>query len=355
MSIGLQQCADGTDEDDCQHLLLNECDPEYEYRCKNGMCIDQEYFLDGEYDCQDLTDEQNGLFSQTIFPCFMNVETICDEILSDSRGYFSCGDGYFIEDSSRFRKKVNQDLIPGCRSFRDLQWRCEIDNNRRMWTNPLNGHCLDYVDETNDIVEENIDCIFIIKCAIALPGQHYRCPCFGNDCKRFFNRYCIGSEKRLVAYPDGRVFSCFVQSYYDIGRHDFNKNVWPDYFLANRNIKCAASVPFFANSSLLENWFQDEKTLLYYVSRYHILPLEILFCNMHASATLSTLPKETCWNDTYPDRARLCSNEFPYLCLSKYHILDGFIDCPLGKRTISLLIIANYRYLNAAFTCFSSR
>ncbi|CAF4552339.1 unnamed protein product, partial [Rotaria magnacalcarata] len=55
---GTQNCVDGTDEDYCEHLLLNECNSEREYRCRNGMCIDEEYFLDGDIDCQDQSDEQ---------------------------------------------------------------------------------------------------------------------------------------------------------------------------------------------------------------------------------------------------------------------------------------------------------
>jgi hypothetical protein len=45
---GAQQCMDGIDEENCDLLEFNECDPN-EYRCENGMCIDDIYFLDGKY------------------------------------------------------------------------------------------------------------------------------------------------------------------------------------------------------------------------------------------------------------------------------------------------------------------
>ncbi|CAF1639481.1 unnamed protein product [Rotaria magnacalcarata] len=45
---GKQQCMFGVDEDNCDLLEFNECEPD-EYRCTNGMCIPQEYFVDGEY------------------------------------------------------------------------------------------------------------------------------------------------------------------------------------------------------------------------------------------------------------------------------------------------------------------
>ncbi len=47
---GEQQCENGWDEENCDKLEFNECE-EDEYRCNNGMCIPEEYWLDGEYMC----------------------------------------------------------------------------------------------------------------------------------------------------------------------------------------------------------------------------------------------------------------------------------------------------------------
>ena len=44
---GRQQCMNGTDEEACDLLEFNECE-EDEYRCSNGMCIPDIYFLDGK-------------------------------------------------------------------------------------------------------------------------------------------------------------------------------------------------------------------------------------------------------------------------------------------------------------------
>ena len=44
---GTQHCMYGYDEENCDKLEFNECDDD-EYRCMNGMCIPDEYFLDGE-------------------------------------------------------------------------------------------------------------------------------------------------------------------------------------------------------------------------------------------------------------------------------------------------------------------
>jgi hypothetical protein len=44
---GHQNCMDGWDEMNCNILEFYECD-ENEYRCSNGMCIPDAYFLDGK-------------------------------------------------------------------------------------------------------------------------------------------------------------------------------------------------------------------------------------------------------------------------------------------------------------------
>ena len=44
---GQQDCMDGYDEENCDKLEFNECE-DGEYRCVNGMCIDEEYWLDGK-------------------------------------------------------------------------------------------------------------------------------------------------------------------------------------------------------------------------------------------------------------------------------------------------------------------
>ena len=43
---GQQQCMYGLDEENCDKLEFNECDQD-EYRCDNGMCVAEDYWLDG--------------------------------------------------------------------------------------------------------------------------------------------------------------------------------------------------------------------------------------------------------------------------------------------------------------------
>ncbi|CAF1437598.1 unnamed protein product, partial [Didymodactylos carnosus] len=71
---GVQQCMSSLDEENCDKLEFNECEDD-EYRCINGMCIPDQYFLDGDYDCLDLTDEKghfdDGMctFQQASYEC----------------------------------------------------------------------------------------------------------------------------------------------------------------------------------------------------------------------------------------------------------------------------------------------
>jgi hypothetical protein len=44
---GTQRCLNGTDEESCDKLEFNECEDD-EFRCTNGMCIAEEFWLDGE-------------------------------------------------------------------------------------------------------------------------------------------------------------------------------------------------------------------------------------------------------------------------------------------------------------------
>ena len=45
---GVQRCSNGIDEENCDKLEFNECEDK-EFRCTNGMCIAEEFWLDGKY------------------------------------------------------------------------------------------------------------------------------------------------------------------------------------------------------------------------------------------------------------------------------------------------------------------
>ena len=55
---GIVRCINGTDEEHCWQLEINECN-ENEFRCQNGQCIPRSFLAENNkaYECLDLTDE----------------------------------------------------------------------------------------------------------------------------------------------------------------------------------------------------------------------------------------------------------------------------------------------------------
>ncbi|CAF1101303.1 unnamed protein product [Adineta ricciae] len=324
---GSQHCVDGTDEHYCEHLLFNECDPETEYRCRNGMCIDEEYFLDGDIDCQDQSDEQRHLIYAVRTLCFAQFKLDCDERILESKQLISCGDGSHISLKQLYRLQSKSTIGDTCTSFRDRQWRCELNDRRVMWTNPENGHCLDYVDNITNVGKEKDSCIFIHKCALTRQRQHYLYPCTGNDCRTYFHHYCASNNISLLAYPSGRLFTLFAETYYESYVHDFDRNQWPDVFIFTRSIRCNDEMRAIPNITSQKDWMYSEFTILQAVKTYSSHPLEFFLCEKYQSMNPHLTSFGNCWNDSYPDQARYCYASLPYKCISKYHINDGFPDC----------------------------
>lgn len=88
--LGKQQCTDGLDEDYCETLEFNECEND-EFRCANGMCIPEEYWLDSDMDCMDWTDEVITLVVSG-HTCLNVLSSHCDEHFCPYNQW-SCGDG----------------------------------------------------------------------------------------------------------------------------------------------------------------------------------------------------------------------------------------------------------------------
>ena len=96
-----KNCLSGRDEENCDLLEMNQCDPDEEYRCENGMCIPQEFFLDGEMDCLDWSDEIQ--FKDNSECSLGSVNTNCDDHICPPNQW-SCGDGQCIEDRLMFQR-----------------------------------------------------------------------------------------------------------------------------------------------------------------------------------------------------------------------------------------------------------
>ncbi|CAF1004523.1 unnamed protein product [Didymodactylos carnosus] len=115
---GIQQCLFGFDEEQCDMLEFNECEDD-EYRCMNGMCIPDKYFLDGEFDCLDWSDEIQYYDDRKC--AFEEATSPCDDRMCPPDRW-SCGDGQCILDRLSFQSP--SDLV-SCNSRRDQFYLCE--------------------------------------------------------------------------------------------------------------------------------------------------------------------------------------------------------------------------------------
>ncbi|CAF1536906.1 unnamed protein product [Adineta ricciae] len=228
---GKQQCIDGSDEDNCELLEYNECQSN-EYRCTNGQCIDEEFFLDGDIDCMDRSDEQYKVLHQThiVFQnCAYKPDFNCDEVLVP-RNQFSCGDGQYHRDSYLLYREMSNHLY--CESFRSSNFRCELDQHQLSWT-MNNGQCVLYGrlegHTQNDI------CLFLIKCALN-NGLGLGCPCNGQNCKDVILYYNCTSINEYVEYPLGGVLALNIRTFYMLENLYGNKQ--PTNVSFTGSVKC---------------------------------------------------------------------------------------------------------------------
>ncbi|CAF3346096.1 unnamed protein product [Rotaria sp. Silwood2] len=315
---GKQQCIDGLDENNCELLEYNECEPN-EYRCANGQCIDEEFFLDGDIDCMDRSDEQYKILSQfhIVFnTCGFKPDFNCDELLLPRKD-FSCGDGEIYPDRVIFHRE----LLDGdhCFSFRDKNFMCELDKYVPMWT-MNNGQCVLYGrlegNSTNDI------CLFLIKCALN-NGQGLGCPCNGQNCKNIIIHYGCTINDSYVEYPKGGIFAPYVKTFYKLENLHTNKQ--PDNYSFTDSVKCIGFQAYAKELFLLD---YDSYT---YATSSQWRPFEQIFCSIRNESFFirnSSGPQydQNCWNNSYK------SFKCPYSdrCISIYRAADGNVDCEVN-------------------------
>ena len=214
-----------------------------------------------------------------------------------------------------------------CSSLRDKQFMCELDIDHPMWTDPLNGHCLEY-SQTADYIDTDI-CHVLIRCALT-NGLSKACTCSGNECrKKMKDANC----SKLLRFPPEPVFVPFVRTYYDIDTHNFTKDKWPDWYQFVHSIKCRgyqAYVDENVDNSSMISLQQLTDYILLHVWR----PFEYIFCENPFNlsgirrnySSIDNIYPLDCWNSTYPGKSAVCPNT--NWCIPVYSIRDGHPDCP---------------------------
>ena len=309
---GLQQCMYGYDEDNCDLLEFNECEDD-EYRCANGMCIPDDFFLDGEYDCSDLSDE-NQWFNDA--NCTLqNATYVCDDRIC-LRNQWSCGDGQCISSRLLFQKE-SSGVRQSCESRRDQFYLCETAawNASRQWTLP-NGKCgpmrLDQaVFDQNRTDSEQ--CLSFIQRAST--QEMY------GDNTLYRNLSSNSCSCDIIQYPHGRILAPYAMVSYNEKRN-WTRRI-PDYLLLNGTIKC-------------RGYMINVSTWIPYQSEVHLGSLENLLCTPKPAGTvLSEVGYDQfCYNGSrtfnnhFYNFYDICQNSKE--CVSAYRIRDASKDCHDG-------------------------
>ncbi|CAF4521245.1 unnamed protein product, partial [Rotaria sp. Silwood2] len=226
---GVQQCMLGLDEENCDKLEFNECEND-EYRCMNGMCIPEEYFLDGEFDCLDWSDKIQYYDDKN---CTIEEASVqCDDRICPPNQW-SCGDGQCILD--RFYFQISPKTEFQCRSRREQYFICETNLFPSLWTIP-NGRCYEgwgYEELNMNNHTNHEQCQYLLKCALS-SGAEKHCPCeYIAVCAHQIDATCSSD---YIQYPQAGILAPYVLFFYDRKKDLFTLS--PSHILINGTIKC---------------------------------------------------------------------------------------------------------------------
>ena len=233
---GIQNCILGRDEENCDLLEMNQCDPENEYRCMNGMCIPQEFFLDGEFDCLDWSDEIQ--FKDSGDCATEKVSPECDDHLCPPNEW-SCGDGQCIHDRLAFRLEADYTT---CHNRRDQYFMCETHLHPLSWTMP-NGRCHEGNQYKAPSMLTNVDdeekCLYLLRCALSRGGEA-GCPCFRNStCTVYLRQEC---STQWLEYPKGALIASYMFFVFEIEPTAHIESMLEPWISINGTIRCRDSL-----------------------------------------------------------------------------------------------------------------
>ena len=306
---GVQQCMSAVDEENCDLLEMNRCDPEEEYRCMNGMCIPEEFFLDGEFDCLDWSDELQ--FKEDHKCSEEGASDECDDRVCPPQRW-SCGDGQCIEDRLAFQKGIPNRT---CHSRRDQHFICEAHGSAYAWT-MANGRCFENEKyHESRVVHDNKEqlCEYLLKCVLSL-GHEEHCPCDKNfECVDDLKRECPLS---FLQYPRGALLSPSMFLIYDLTGDVVT--YYPNFVLINGTVRCRG---FLLNVTRTISFERDLNVREL---------IEELFCTparRNISSAENVDSEQQCHRAN--ESSDRCEEWNP--CMSSSRVRDGWINCLNGR------------------------
>ena len=302
---GVQQCMSGVDEEHCDLLEMNRCNDADEYRCMNGMRIPDQFFLDGEMDCLDWSDELQ--FKDDENCPVERVSSECDDRVCPPNQW-SCGDGQCINDRLAFQKLT---WHLECQSRRDQYFMCETHKDTTLWTMP-NGRC--YVGgeyHASPVVHRNKEqlCEYLLKCALSDSGEE-SCPCESKS------EFCIEPLKRrcplsLIPYPRGALLTPFTFLFFN--RNQIPSDRLPVSVVINGTVRCRYSLINVARKISFGTNFDARQII------------DDLFCSpmRNISSQENIQSHQQCHQAS--ESTDKCDEWNP--CMSTSRIRDGWINC----------------------------
>ncbi|CAF1622912.1 unnamed protein product, partial [Adineta ricciae] len=295
---GIQHCMFGYDEKNCDLLELNQCE-DGEYRCMNGMCIPDSFFLDGQYDCLDWSDELSFWNGDECYS--MGANTKCDDHICPPY-QFSCGDGQCLRNRFEFQQSYG---FRECSSRREQYFICETSYHLLQWTLP-SGRCL--IDARHIAIKSNRtkdeQCIHLLKCALSR-GKGKECPCWYTfQCTEILSKDC---HDNFIRYPSKAIMGAYAFFLFDANQNMDSR--LPRYVFINGTINCQGVL------------ISLTKTIAFIPEFNLRRMIEVEFCREIFIENSSLI--EPCYRMN--DSVNVCNDS--RRCLSVSRINDGFYSC----------------------------
>ena len=306
---GQQHCMSGIDEENCDKLEFNECEDD-EYRCMNGMCIPDQYFLDGEYDCMDMSDEKEPFKHDK---CGLQPASIdCDDRVCEPNEW-PCGDGQCVRQ--RFYVPQTHGTATQCFNRRDKFFLCERVMKENLQTES-NGRCSAFTANATHNVDQYCD--HLIMCGTPdLTKQHCSCREKRSDCIELHRKHC--SHSPLIGYPRGALLRPYIFTYYKVTHNPIFISA---VTILNGTIKCRGRLAQFYRRSTGD-------TILWVMHTAERIACE------EAEVSQVDFPGQGYDRFCHKDSSTFNNRSYRWLdvcnsssqCISAYRIKDGFGNC----------------------------